>query len=131
MHIILWIPSCFFSCKFILALCYYWLNYIHLRVFGHYLNVRKEAPWQIQSNRLSYIGFKDLRKKVPGWLWCTERFKNHGYMLMFQCFDLTLSTFNCGHGTGKGQFSFQSQRKAMPKNVQTTIQLCSFHMLKR
>ena len=25
-----------------------------------------------------------------------------------------------GHGTGKGQFSFQSQRKAMPKNAQTT-----------
>ena len=25
-----------------------------------------------------------------------------------------------GHGTGKGQFSFQSQRKAMSKNVQTT-----------
>ena len=24
------------------------------------------------------------------------------------------------HGTGKGQFSFQSQRKAMPKNAQTT-----------
>ena len=24
-----------------------------------------------------------------------------------------------GHRTGKGQFSFQSQRKAMPKNVQT------------
>ena len=25
-----------------------------------------------------------------------------------------------GHRTGKGQFSFQSQRKAMPKNVQAT-----------
>ena len=25
-----------------------------------------------------------------------------------------------GHRTGKGEFSFQSQRKAMPKNVQTT-----------
>ena len=30
-----------------------------------------------------------------------------------------------GHQTGKGQFSFQSQRKAMPKNVQTTTQLYS------
>ena len=27
---------------------------------------------------------------------------------------------NSGHRTGKGQFSFQSQRKAMPKNAQTT-----------
>ena len=33
------------------------------------------------------------------------------------------------HGTGKGQFPFQFQRKAMPKNVQTTTQLRSFHML--
>ena len=31
--------------------------------------------------------------------------------------------------TGKGQFSFQSQRKAMPKNAQTTSQLHSSHML--
>ena len=31
--------------------------------------------------------------------------------------------------TGKGQFSFQSQSKAMPKNVQTTTQLQSSHML--
>ena len=29
----------------------------------------------------------------------------------------------------KGQFSFQSQRKAMPKNVQTTAQLHSSHTL--
>ena len=35
----------------------------------------------------------------------------------------------CGHRTGKGQFSFQSQRKAMPKNAQTTTQLHSSHML--
>ena len=34
-----------------------------------------------------------------------------------------------GHGTGKGQFSFQSQRKAMPNNAQTTAQLYSPHML--
>ena len=34
-----------------------------------------------------------------------------------------------GHRTGKGQFSFQSQRKAMPKNAQTTTQLHSSHKL--
>ena len=34
-----------------------------------------------------------------------------------------------GHRTGKGQFSFQSQRKAIPKNVQTTAQLYSSHTL--
>ena len=41
----------------------------------------------------------------------------------------TFEKLSSGHRTGKGQFSFQSQRKAMPKNVQTTVQLCSFHML--
>ena len=30
---------------------------------------------------------------------------------------------------GKGKFSLQSRRKAMPKNVQTTAQLHSFHTL--
>ena len=33
--------------------------------------------------------------------------------------------------TGKGQFPFQSQRGAVPNNVQTTIKLHSFHMLVR
>ena len=37
--------------------------------------------------------------------------------------------FSRGHRTGKGQFSFQSQRKAMPKNAQATTQLHSSHML--
>ena len=34
-----------------------------------------------------------------------------------------------GHRTGNGQFSFQSQGRAMPKNAQTTTQLHSSHML--
>ena len=34
-----------------------------------------------------------------------------------------------GHRTRKGQFSFQPQRKAMPKNAQTTAQLHSSHTL--
>ena len=34
-----------------------------------------------------------------------------------------------GHRTGKGQFSFQTQRKAMPKNAQTATQLHSSNML--
>ena len=34
-----------------------------------------------------------------------------------------------GLGTGKGQFSFQSQRKAMLKNAQSPAQLHSSYML--
>ena len=41
----------------------------------------------------------------------------------------TFGKLSRGHRTGKGQFAFQSQRKAMPKNAQTTAQLHSSHML--
>ena len=37
--------------------------------------------------------------------------------------------FSNGHRTGKGQFLFQSQRKAMQKNAQTTAQLHLSHTL--
>ena len=40
-----------------------------------------------------------------------------------------IGKLSSGHRTGKGQFSFQSQRKAMPKNAQTTAQLHSSHTL--
>ena len=36
-----------------------------------------------------------------------------------------LGRLSSGHRTGKYQFSSQSQRKTMPKNVQTTLQLHS------
>ena len=40
-----------------------------------------------------------------------------------------IEKLSSGHRTGKGQFLFQSQIKAMPKNVQTTAQLHSSHTL--
>ena len=42
---------------------------------------------------------------------------------------LMFGKLNSGHRTGKGQFSFQSQTKAMPKNAQTPAQLHSCHTL--
>ena len=48
-----------------------------------------------------------------------------------KCYNQYSSKFgklSSGHRTGKGQFSFQSQRKAMSKNVQTTARLYSSHM---
>ena len=36
-----------------------------------------------------------------------------------------------GQRKGPGQFSFQSQRRAITNNVQTTTQLCFFYMLAR
>ena len=54
--------------------------------------------------------------------------------MLLKCCTQYVSKFrklSSGHRTGKGHFSFQSQRKAMPKNVQPTVQLHSFHMLAR
>ena len=36
-----------------------------------------------------------------------------------------------GHRTGKGQFSFQSQTRSVPENVNTMTKLHSLHMLAR
>ena len=41
----------------------------------------------------------------------------------------TFGKLSSGHRTGKSQFSFQSQRKAVPKNAQTTAQFHSSHTL--
>ena len=53
-------------------------------------------------------------------------------MMLWRCCTQYASKFgklSSSHRTGKGQFSFQSQRKAIPKNAQTTAQLHSSHML--
>ena len=50
------------------------------------------------------------------WKYCTQYASKFGKL-------------SSGHRTGKGQFSFQSQRKAMSKNAQTTAQLHSSHTL--
>ena len=41
----------------------------------------------------------------------------------------TFGTFSSGQRTENGQFSFQFQRKGMPKNVKTTAQFHSSHVL--
>ena len=53
-------------------------------------------------------------------------------MMLLKCCTQYASKFGkltSGCGTGKGQFSFQTQRKTMPKNAQTKAQLHSSHTL--
>ena len=53
-------------------------------------------------------------------------------MMLWKCctqYANKLGKLNSDHRTVKGQFSFQSQRKAMPENAQTTTQLHSSHTL--
>ena len=54
--------------------------------------------------------------KIMVWKYCTQYANKFGKL-------------SSGRRIGKDQFSFQSQRKAMPKNVQTATQLHSSHML--
>ena len=54
--------------------------------------------------------------KMMLWKWCTQYVRKFGKL-------------SSGHKTGKCQFSFQSQRKAIPKNAQTIAQLHSSHTL--
>ena len=53
-------------------------------------------------------------------------------MMLWKCCTQYANKFgklSSGHRTGKDQFSFQSQRKAMPKSDQTTAQLHLSHTL--
>ena len=53
-------------------------------------------------------------------------------MMLWKCctqYACKFGKLSSGHRTGKGQFSFQSQRKAILKNVQTTARLHSSHTL--
>ena len=66
--------------------------------------------------------------------------EGNGYPHQYSCLENSMDRgvlWSTVHGvakswtwlSGKGQFSFQSQRKAMPKNAQTTAQLHSSHTL--
>ena len=84
-------------------------------------SVTSNGPWEasLQRNLLQVMEFQ-LRyfKSWMMMLWrcCTQYARKFGKL-------------SSGHRTGKGQYSFQSKRKAMPKNDQTITQLHSFHML--
>ena len=58
-------------------------------------------------------------------------FQSNKMMLLKFCNEYVskFGKLSSGHETGKSQFSFQSQRKAMPKIAQTTKLLHSFHIL--
>ena len=84
-------------------------------------NVKSSGPWKasLRTKLLEVMEFQ---------LSCFKSWK----MMLWKCCTQYASKFgklSSGQRTGKGQFSFQSQRKAMPKNAQTIAQLHSSHML--
>ena len=78
------------------------------------VGLRKQSLWtklvEVMEFQLSY--FKSWEMML--WKCCTQYASKSGKL-------------SSGHRTGKGQFSLQSQRKAMLKNAQTTAQLHSSH----
>ena len=82
-----------------------------------------EVKWALESITTSKASGGD---GIP-----VEHFKSW-MMMLWKCCTQHASKFgklSSGHRTGKDQFLFQFQRKAMPKNAQTTTQLHSSHML--
>ena len=77
------------------------------------------------------LGSITMNKASGGDGFPVELFQMLKMMLLKCCtqYASKLGKLNSGHRTGKGQFSFQSQRKEMPKNFQTTTQLHSSHTL--
>ena len=79
-----------------------------------------EVKWALESITTNKVELMEFQLsyfkswKMMLWKCCTQYANKFGKL-------------SSGYRTGKGQFSFQSQRKAMPKNVQTTAQLHSSH----
>ena len=71
---------------------------------------------QMMEFQISYL--KSLKMRLLKC--CTQYAKNFENLLV-----------NSEHRPGKGQHLFQSQRRAMTRNVKTTVWLHSFHMLVR
>ena len=86
---------------------------------------QSQASWMVKSNGSQ----EALYELVTEFHLCHIKFKKR---ILLQCctqYDGKFGKFNGGHRTGKCQLSFQPSKKAMPKTVQTTVQMCSFQML--
>ena len=75
------------------------------------------------------LGSITMNKASGGDEFQLSYFKSWKMMLLKGCtqYASKFGKLSSGHRIGKGQFSFQSQRKAMPKTAQTTTQLHSSH----
>ena len=82
-----------------------------------------EVKWALESNTMNKASGGD---GIPVELF--QILKDDAVKILHSIYQQIWKT-SSGHRTVKGQFSFQSQRKAMPKNAHTTTQLHSSHML--
>ena len=73
-----------------------------------------EVKWALESITMNKASGGD---RIPVELF--QILKNEAVKVLYSITSKS-GKLSSGHRTGKGQFSFQSQRKAMPKNAQTT-----------
>ena len=110
-----WAPTELGSSSFsILSFCLFML----------FMRFSRQEYWSGLHSFLQWTTFCQTSPPRPGHLaW------PHTAWLSFIELDKAVVHLSSGHRTGNGQFSFQSQRKAMPKNAQTTAQLHSSYTL--
>ena len=82
-----------------------------------------EVKWVLGSNTINKASGGD---RIPAELF--QILKDDAVKVLYSICQ-QIWRISSGHRTGKGQFSFQSPRKAMPKNAQTATQLHSSHTL--
>ena len=86
-------------------------------------NLDREVKWALESITTNKARGGDV---IPVELF--QILKDDAVKVLIQ-YASKFGRLSSGHRTAKGQFSFQSQRKAMPKNAQTPAQSYSSHML--
>ena len=92
--------------------------------------VRHEAHGFFTFPQRGFISGHSVRKDSTGWQIINKKVFSGGKNRAF-CHKWPngnkFGKLSSGHRTGKGQFTFQCQRKAIPKNAQTTTQWHSSH----
>ena len=83
-----------------------------------------EVKWALESITTNKVSWRCWHYR-----WAFQILKEDAVKVLHSICQQIWKKLSSGHKTGKGQFSFQSQRRAMPKNAQTTTQLHSSHML--
>ena len=86
-------------------------------------DILADVKWVLGSNAMNKASGSD---RIPVELF--QILKDDAVKVMHSIYQ-KIWKLSSGHRTGKGQFSFQSQRKAVPKNALSTAQLNSSHTL--
>ena len=84
-----------------------------------------EVKWTLGSITMNKASAGD---KIPAEL---LKIPKYGAVKVLYLYVSKVWKLSSSHETEKDWFSFQSQRRAMSKDVQTTVQVHSFHMLVR